>query len=119
MGGGREGVLDQRALVCASELCDRLEKSSPPRGIYDVVAALRYPPPSPRRLSAQTPGRPSWGRKSSGEGVACVSFDTRSRRCAAGLDFTRVRYVICVSPVPTGWVSRYTGTPVGKGDTQI
>jgi len=40
--------LDQRALVRASERCDRLEKSSPPRGIYDVAAALRYPPNLPR-----------------------------------------------------------------------
>ena len=31
-----------------------------------------------------------------------------------------VRSVVCVSPVPTGWVSRSTGTqPVGTGDTQI
>ena len=30
----------QRALVCAIELCDRLEKSSPPRGIYHIAAAF-------------------------------------------------------------------------------
>jgi hypothetical protein len=38
--GPLAAVHDQRALVCASELCDRLEKSSPPRGIYQVAASL-------------------------------------------------------------------------------
>jgi len=30
----------QRALVCVSELCDRLDKSSPPSGIYHVCRSL-------------------------------------------------------------------------------
>ena len=36
----------QRALVWASELCDRLEKSSPPRGIYHAPRSSSRPPPS-------------------------------------------------------------------------
>jgi len=48
--------LDQRALVCASELCDRLEKSSPPRGIYDVAAvATRRRAPTALRTDPMMP----------------------------------------------------------------
>jgi len=37
--GTRLSCLDQRALVCASELCDRLEKSPPPPPGYPSRAA--------------------------------------------------------------------------------
>jgi len=59
--GPLAAVHDQRALICASELCDRLEKGSPPLPLPAVPTTLPPLPlfatraAEPRRLSAQTP----------------------------------------------------------------
>jgi len=49
-------ILDQRAVVCASELCDRLAKSSPPPRYLSRAAALSLAAAEPRPALADFHG---------------------------------------------------------------